>query len=676
MQIRRFHVAMAWAVLSVGLAGVAGAADAGSAPAGAQAGDRLEEVVVTAQRRTENLQKVSIAIATVSGEDIDRQSLNQADEVLKNVPGVVVQGAARGLVIAIRGLGSDLPPGVGESAVSTNFDGVYNYRAESGLLGYYDLDRVEILRGPQGTLYGRNATGGVVNVQSRNPGRDFGGNVSLEGGNYSLYRVAGAVNAPLGADWAVRASGVSINRKGYSNNGGNDAVGAGGRLKALYKPSEDFSLLLSGEYTHLGGEGNSGTPAANFLAGQPYTNAYSSAIFQDYRAYKFSAQLDATAGPGTVTFIPSYQHGAGVVGGDMGMGLEIGKDPIAAVQKSAELRYASLPSSPVTWVAGVYYYSLDTGVDMGQGASYDHTKSSAVFGQVSFPVAEGTRVLLGAREAQDKKGYENVTLNPPVNSSTSSAFDWKAGVEHDVSATSMAYATLASGHRPGGFNSFPGAGASFEQESLKSLELGSKNRFLDNRLQVNGDVFYYDYKNYQASDFFFPAGSPFPQLFIYNTGKVKNYGAELDVVAAPSKDDRLNAGVTYLHSRYGSQFQLHDGPNVADMYGEALPHAPDWSLKAGYEHVFQLGGAGTLIARLDGRYVSKQFVAPYPGAIQVQDAYATGDISLDYNAASKRWDVNAYVKNVNDKALKTAYFAGEFIVGNPRLYGAVLNVRF
>ncbi len=207
--------------------------------------DKLEEIVITAERREESIQKTSISISTVSGDDITEQGLTNVEQILKNVPAVIIVGTARGAAVAIRGLGFDLPPQVGESATSMNFDGVYNFRSESGTYGYFDLSRVEVLRGPQGTLYGRNATGGVVNVISNSPSREFEAKGTLELGNYNLLRAEGAVNVPITDNLAARAAYVAINRDGFLSNGQNDAVGQAGRLKTLYKPNDDPRFPIS-----------------------------------------------------------------------------------------------------------------------------------------------------------------------------------------------------------------------------------------------------------------------------------------------------------------------------------------------------------------------------------------------------------------------------------------------
>ena len=258
----------------------------------------------------------------VGGTEIAQQGLSSGSEILKNVSNVEVQGAARGNVIAIRGIGSDLPPGMGESAVSTNYDGVYNFRAEMSTLGFFDLERVEVLRGPQGTLYGRNAAAGAVNYVTRDPvlGKREG-NASLEVGSHSLMRGELGFNLPVSDTVALRLSGAAISRDGYLSDGFNDAQAQGARAKLLFKPDSDLRLLLGAEKIHLGGKGPGFIPQANWDDPDTRLTASVNATtpglekvgYQDYDATKLWAQLDWNLGFANLTVLPAWQDASGIV---------------------------------------------------------------------------------------------------------------------------------------------------------------------------------------------------------------------------------------------------------------------------------------------------------------------------------------------------------------------------
>ena len=666
-------------------------------------GQTLGEVIITANKTENTLQKTGIAVTTISGLEMRESGLVSSEQVLRNVPNVVVQGAARGYVIAIRGLGSDLPPGVGESAVTTNFDGIYNFRAESGTIGFFDMNRVEVLRGPQGTLYGRNATGGVVNVISNDPVLNkFEGYGTVDVGNYSHMRFEGAINAPLGDKAAARVSFASVNRDGYLSNGSNDAVGTGVRTKLRFKPSDKVDIVVAGEYNKLGGKGPGFVPYALFSDpsnDDKLTTTVSPDVAQDYTSLKLWANINIEAGPGILTLLPSYQRGEGEVTGERGGMLSTSFDPNPALQTSFEARYASKPESKIGWVIGTFYYGLEnniSGIPTPDAKNIDKTNSIAGFGQVTYPFSDKFRGLVGVRFGSDTKSFETnaidfATMTPLTTNveDTWTAFDWKIGLETDLKENVLAYLTLASGHRPGGFNSFQAAAPPrFESESLISGELGLKSRFSE-KFQLNAAVFYYNYNDFQVPDFFIPAGSPFPILEISNRD-VTNSGVEVETKALLTKNTVLGVAATLLNSEYTSDFTLTGPlgpppppggpppppPPTIDMKGETLPHAPSFTFNASLEHTFVLGNFGRATPSIRYRYIGDQYVAPYPGDEQFQEGYGMVDANIKFGTKNGRWSLNLYGRNLTDEITKIAFFASDVIVGSPRQVGASLTARF
>ena len=661
-------------------------------------GQTLGEVVVTAEKTENTLQKTGIAVTTISGLEMRESGLVSSEQVLRNVPNVVVQGAARGYVIAIRGLGSDLPPGVGESAVTTNFDGIYNFRAESGTLGFFDMSRVEVLRGPQGTLYGRNATGGVVNVISNDPVLNkLEGYGTIDVGNYSHLRFEGAINAPIGDKVAARVSFANVNRDGFLSNGSNDAVATGIRTKVRYNPSKKVDLVFAAEYNDLGGRGPGFVPIASFSdpnVDDKLLTTLSPDVSQDYNSLKLWANLSFEAGPGILTLLPSYQRGEGEVVGERGGMLSTSFDPNPALQTSLEARYTSKPESKIGWVVGTFYYGLDnkiSGVPTPDAINNDKTNSLAGFGQVTFPLSDKLRGLAGIRFGSDKKSFEGPASNIEDNFT---AFDWKVGLEADLATDILSYLTIATGHRPGGFNSFSPDAPRFESESLISGELGLKSRF-NEKFQLNTALFYYNYNGYQVPDFFIPPGSPFPVLEITNRDVI-NYGIEVETKTLLSKNTILGLALTYLSSEYNEDFILHGalppppGPDAPppnpndpppraetiDMRGMSLPHAPAFTFNANLEHTFVLGNFGRLTPSIRYRWLDEQFVAPFPGTDQTQGAYGMLDANIKLGTKNAKWSLNLYGRNLTNEVTKIAFFASDVIVGSPRQTGVSLTGRF
>ncbi|MDZ7879951.1 MAG: TonB-dependent receptor [Saprospiraceae bacterium] len=654
-------------------------------------GAALEEIIVTADKREESIQKTSMSISAIKGITLRENGLTSVDQILRDVPNVNVQGAARGFVIAMRGIGSDLPPGVGESSVSTNYDGIYNFRAEAGTLGLYDMERVEALRGPQATLYGRNATGGVVNFISKDPTNKLEGYGSVERGSYNLLRLEGAVNVPLSDKISVRTSFANVNRDGYLSNGQNDAVGSGVRTKLKFSPSDDVTIKLNYEFNKLGGKGPGFTPYSTYSVYEK-SGVVDSALYnpttdnqqQTYVANKVWADMSFNVGPGVISLIPAYQHAKGKVWGDNGRGLSSSLDPKSAIQKSFEARYGAKAGSKINWVAGFYYYDLENNI-FGNGPppavlNTDKTKSSSVFGQVTIPVASSFRALVGARYASDTKSYIQPSNNPSTAEKNWKAFDWKVGLEADLAENSMAYLTVATGHRAGGFNSFPGGGGkTFNPESLISYELGTKNKLADNRLLVNAALFYYNYKGFQVADFFFPPGSPFPVLELTNHDVI-NRGLELETKYAASRNTNLKFNFTYLKSTYNEDFVLHggplDGPDPLQMNGKTLPHAPGLTLNVGIDHSFVTDSKLRITPSISYRHNGEQWVAPFLGASQYQKGFSIIDVSVKIAAPNGRVSLNAYARNASNYVQKIAFFGDSALTGAPRQIGLVLSAMF
>jgi iron complex outermembrane recepter protein len=243
------------AVLAFFLAvGAAGAAEAAASAAADTA--TLEEVVVTAEKQVSSIQRTAVSVAAVLGEDIATHGVTQLDEALKSLPGVVISQGPTGFNPTVRGIGPSLPTNLGgDAGISTNYDGVYNNADIFSRAGFYDLARIEVLRGPQGTLYGRNAEGGVLNVVSANPSHEQQSTGGITLGSYNLRQFTGMINMPLSDSLAVRLAASSVKRSGFLSNGQDDNDAQGVRAKLLWTPSEAVSLLVGGEWTNVGGAG-------------------------------------------------------------------------------------------------------------------------------------------------------------------------------------------------------------------------------------------------------------------------------------------------------------------------------------------------------------------------------------------------------------------------------------
>jgi iron complex outermembrane receptor protein len=655
----------------------------------------LEEITVTAEKRTENLQKVSMSVSVLKGEDVLNTGATSIADILKDVPNVSItdSGTAGGLNINIRGLGNDLPTGMGESSVSTNFDGAYEARGESTLFGYFDIDRVEVLRGPQGTLYGRNASGGVLNVVSSKPRTDkIDGYASLEVGDYAKKRVEGAVNVPISDTFAGRLAFVHTQEDNTTKDDHGfrkSMAGLATRLQLRYAPNDDTYINLLYNFTQRTGQSWSDITKSLWDSGiydinrDSYPNNLTAKNKSETQ--KLSLTVEFPLGPGILTALPSYQTTEGESSGyGRGGTFSASKSPYDYTSTIAELRYANKSDSDVKWTLGLYYTKTDDprdpDIETARGAQSLEYSSEAAFGQVTYPFSDTLRVIAGGRYDSSKKRFYdaiNYTTGWVSGSSSFSYFDYKLGIENDFAKDVMGYLTLASGHKAGGFGD---NGIPFDLESNVSGELGVKSRFLDNRLQVNGDIFYYLYKGYQIVDGWAEtdeSGNFFFHMNFRNADQAKSLGAEIETTALVGSATGLTLNLSYLNNEYTKSFIVHPAGIETNLKGKVMPHSPKYTILFGIDHTFSFSDGSTLKPGIKYKWTDEQYagfvILPY----NLAPSYGILDFTMNYTA-SKGWTLNFYANNALNEHYYTVVQADGAVVfpGSPRRIGATLNVRF
>lgn len=738
----------------------------------------LQEVVVTAQRREESLQRVGLAVSAVTADDLAKAGIVQPSDLGKLVPAIQLQPTGGSSVsIYMRGVGAQAGNAYAENAIAFNVGGVYIGRPTSTNGTFFDLERVEVVKGPQGTLYGRNATGGAVNVIPKRPSLGTtSGDVQLEYGNFDSKRVAAALNLPLGSSAALRFAGQIVNRDGYLSDRTQDDKGEAARVSLLVEPSDQWSVLLSTDFFNLRGRGQgsllapgSGFPAGTGSNGAPPLSDRIGA--SDPRSIAFLANYAATlpappfcggAGrlltsgcvitPGTDSFIDGKFWGVSAeIQGDLGFAnltilpayrssdtSEIGYIPGFKIQKdesndqrSLELRLTSDAAQRLRYVVGGFYYKEAQNADnlftLGN-LSTTHftpnleTESSAVFGQLTLDVSDTFRLIGGARYTHEVKdavtqsasGGLPGTIFPPLGAPFTGhlKFDkatWKAGVEWDPAPGSLVYANVATGFKAGGFFTALPPNNTFEPELLTAYTIGAKNRFLDNRLQVNVETFYWDYKNQQITFVGgVPAGTRVASGGVtVNAGQATIYGADVDLQFAPTRNDTLTANLQYLHGEYDtlvfdafsntggairqgcsvlSSRLANPGVNNARFYttdcsGFQTINSPKWSLAAGYEHRFELDTLNLTAGvrtRIEGsRWLSLNYLPEMQ-----ENGYMSSDLYLTLENADRTWSVTGFVNNVENETvianagLKPVVDVVYVTLRSPRTYGVRVGYKF
>jgi iron complex outermembrane receptor protein len=747
-------------------------ANAPSSPTGAGSSQETADIIVTAQNRQQSVQDVPIAISVLSGEQLAAAGVTNVSSVEKVSPSLQITTDTTATRVTVRGVGTLSNGESQDQSIAVNIDGEYINRPTVLNAAVFDIQRVEVLRGPQGTLYGRNSTGGAVNFITRKPGQEFGVNASATYGNYNQVIAEGGIDVPLGDVGAIRVAGIYSDHKGYNkhNNGylalpqftarqgqrsGDDQTW-GGRatlrltpvdgltIDATYEHVEQRIVPSSQAYVNLNLPANgpgancqlngylevgATTPGVqcipqntNFLrkidrdtydaplTGTGIFNLQSNAI-RGRLAYEF--------GPATLTYTGGYRstHNNGQLG--LGPAYVSRNWGTGVKTHSHELRLNG-DAGGIQWQGGVFYFreqlTTNTGLYnpfVGANGSYINyfrrpttSQSWSAFGQVEVPLAETLTAVGGLRYTKDKRHavYNNygfrfnsglVEITGPAATPLDlrykgDRFNYLVGLNYKPNADTLVYGKMSSGYKAGGFD----AVGTFAPESNTAYEGGVKLNFgPGSRNQFNVAGFYYDYKDLQ-NDVLLDAALG-AQTF--NSGKATIYGIEVEAVINLSDNDRFNATFNYLHAQYDQFIASYAVFNPAnpnqtsqlaadnpDLSGNRLAQTPKFVIGVGYEHVFELGSAGTITANAYSRFKSDYFLTFFNYRDSRQEAFTQTDLSLEYRPENGKFGVQAYVRNLEN--IRPLTYAGytaagpddifNFQFNAPRTYGVRVSFDF
>ena len=707
------------------------AASSASAAAPARAASAAvldtQEVVITSERRSSTVQKTAASITVKNGDGMSEAGQTSLTQMLEDVPGLSAgsQGGSTtdspGAGVVVRGVQPDTLAGGASSAAPTT--AVYTDSVFNGIGGDYDVERLEVLRGPQGTLYGRSATSGVVSIVTNNPQlRHNGGDLLLEGGTASLKHASGDVNVALGDATALRVAANDFQRDGYYSKDGGYQHTRGLRGKLLFKPSDDFSILLGGarqvQDIHSGGETMVATGPSS------YSTSSGSVADQKYASNQFWAQLDWNLGWAGLTYIPSYRNwhtqGDQIVGANI---IHQSNNYPTDRFLTQELRLTSRDSGPLKWLVGACYYdnqyenkSSATWI-ASQALTWEQdvnksTRNIGLFGEGTYAVAPDTRLTAGLRvdtTRVDTYGYytaNNATASTGCTDPTCTSWalpedlstvsltrdqgrltfhntTFKLRGEHDFAPTHSVYATVASGFLPGDSQfTKTSAGATampYTQERLMSYEIGSKNRFLDGQLTVNADLFYYEYSGFQTTAN--TSGDPRNPSYAVVTSPAHMMGGELEGRWLLTPADALSFSYAYINADYhgtDATFQTY----VAQS---KIPGISPNTATLGYDHVFAVG-EGSLKAHADARYqggysLTAESVADtstLPLSWDRAQAATFLNANLTWDSPEGMYSVTGYVRNLTDKKVRNSFSSsdGSITLTDPRTFGVVLQAHF
>ena len=665
-------------------------------------GTALEEIVVTAQRRSQNLQDVPISVNVATSAELQASGVAEIQDLKVLTPGVEVQNGNGFAIPTIRGVASrTASPGV-EAPVAIYVDGVYYTSPAANLLSFNSISQIEVLKGPQGTLFGRNATAGVIQIITRDPSHSPEGNVAVGYGNYDTKKIEGYLTTGLTDDIAVDLAFQGLSQgDGYGTNfyNGRDVYRQDHevnlRSKWLWQSGPTTARLIF-DYSNAKGTLSTSTQPPG-VSPPPFLPASNSASPWD--ANLDVQPLSKTEDGGVslnvehdlnfarIASITAYRRtkSRNVFDGDYSpvMGRFITNDREDS-QFSQELQLSSLSESPIQWVAGAFYFRSGSGYQPlvvraafdSKGASTGSytttttlsrqvTTSYAVYGQATVPLLDELNLTAGLRYTSDRRELSAATLirtfpdgrtqdltPAPLDPDTFNALTWRLALDYDLAEDVLVYASYNRGFKSGGFNAGALTLPPFKNETIDAYEVGLKSTLLDRRLRFNAAAFVYDYSDIQVQQVIVGIAG------VYNGAQARIYGAEAQLESRLSDALDLTLNYQYLHGRYLDFDNASAAvPNPAggfisltqDVTGRNTIFSPKHTLSAVANYEVPLNDGSALNFNATYYYNSGSFQEP--DNLLRQPAYSLVNASLRWQSADGNLSIQAWGKNLTNEAV-------------------------
>ncbi|WP_313806730.1 TonB-dependent receptor [Sphingobium sp.] len=701
-------------------------AQEGSTSATDKAAGQLDDIVVTAQRRSESAQDVPIAITAIGGEALGERRILDTQGLQLAVPSLNFGSDSGFAMPFLRGVGSTITAPGAEASVATFVDGVYVASSQGLIMNMLGVDRVEVLAGPQGTLYGRNASGGAINLYTLTPGQETEIEATLGYGNYDCkeasFRASGALTDRLSAGLYLAGSHgetflnyASPRPAGQQTN--NRAWGV--RAKAVWNPIDSLKLTGSAEYTHdynLGGANRNVQADALGITvgGSPIIEEYrlSSDIPQYRRTKTWTAILreEVDLQWAQLVGITGYRHTNSFTQTNLdGTDAPVAyvNSPVDSKQVSQEIQLLSKKASKLSWIVGGYYFHEDSGflpLRVRSGilfpaplVGYDffspiETTSYALFAQGTLMLTDRLGVTVGGRYTWDKKdkgaSHQDLqtsagpaaVLPSPSTSASWEKFTPKVTLEYKTDPA-LFYLTYSEGYKAGLFTTSSADNSPVNPETLKSFELGVKSDLFERRLRINLAAYRYRFNDLQVSVFTGGAAQVYQ-----NAATAKAIGIEGSVLARMTDTTTLKLGASFEDSEYTNYLNAPfytltpagnlDGSQSAK--GKPLIRAPKFVGTAEIDQRVPMADGSELALNVN-LYHNSGFNWD-PSGQRKQAAYDLVGASIGYTSSDGRWNLSLWGKNLFDKYyanVSTITNFGSFAVdAERRTYGATLRLRF
>jgi iron complex outermembrane receptor protein len=665
------------------------------------AADVLEEITVTATRREQNLQRVGIAVTAYDGAALRDLAVTNTNELMNVTPGLRLQEGGGGPLLglmSIRGVAQNDFAGHIEAPNALYVDDVYQPAISSSVQQFYDVDRIEVLKGPQGTLFGRNATGGLVHIITRRPTDTFEGYVSAGYGSNNQFHAEGMLNGPLTDGVSARLSVLRNKADGYFEN----AIGpdlnedntTAARLQLRVHPNDDLDVLLSGSVykispIHTGAAyPTAGLADANGLGvalppgsptmfgyvdadGDPFTGAFDNPGFLKREQDDVSAHVAYTfANDVTLRSVTSYSKLESQYVEDN----DLSPVPFTVFRQNADARYLTQElrlegtAGRSRWTAGAFYLDVDgtylQGFDiqaLGTTLQADYslkTQSWSAFSQVEYDLTDKLMLTTGARYTRDKKDYDYLhtctggfcflfaapgtigAAGHVVDGHSEGDWSGRLALDYKPNDAMLFYASLNRGYKAFNYNAgfaglAPLAGVRFRGETLLAYEVGSKLQFWNDRARFNAAAFYYDYSNYQAFD---QRGLNFT---LFNAD-ARVYGADFELALRPGAGFAIQLGSALLHTK------VNDVPIGASLVSREAPQSPAATFMAAISKDFDLG-YGKLSISTNGAYTSRNYSQLTNAPVTHIPNDFVMNARVGFTDPTERYELSVSAKNLLDR---------------------------
>lgn len=672
-----------------------------------------DAIIVTAQKREQDILEVPVAVSAFTDDVLESAQVTEFNDLIRISPSLSIKGDGNRnqQVVAIRGIGTVSFSTSAEPTVSVVVDNVALLQPGQAFGNLTDIARVEVLRGPQGTLFGKNASAGVVNIVTAAPTGQVSGYAEGTATTDEEYRVAAMLSGPLSEDLGFRVNGYWYDREGYMNNlttgevlGGEDGFGLRGKL--VWEDA-DFDVTLVADYS----ESNSSGGASTFLLysdgavptqGAPFprdltgitpgpgnTNLRQDGTpVNDTEQLLLSADINVDLGFATLSSITSYQTWNLYWATDADETpdptlFQFG--PYDASQIAQELRLTSAAGNALEYQVGLYYADGETDRQFTRNApiflaflqqdwdSTATTESMAAFAQLGYNFTEDTKLTLGGRLNREEIGVRFADNRPSEmteysGSASDTVFTWKGSLQHFVADEVMVFGSVATGYKGQAYDISSGFNQQrvdnpVDNEDSTSFEVGIKGRTQGGLASYSLVGFWTDYNNFQAQGIFDPSAIV-PEFALVNVGKLRTRGIEFEGTLSPAEGFDIFASAAYIDAtiREYSDAECYAGQTVAqgcvdglqDLAGADLPNSPDFKFNIGgaYETPITNNFAVFLNANYAWQGDTQYGLANSPRSIQ--PAYGIANLSAGFRSLeNENMSLTFFVNNLFDKAYST-----------------------